>query len=71
MRMTSNFILLVIVSLCLTRNNGQVSNSKLTIFTGMGELSWEFFNNTKPQLIKLFDSFGDVVNQIKTISQRK
>ena len=47
-----------------------LSKSKLSIFSGMGDLSWTFINNGKPKLVKIFDSFNNNENaeKIKNIS---
>eukprot|EP01084_Bolivina_argentea_P320479 556073_1 len=47
-----------------------LTKSKLSIFSGMGDLSWQFIDNGKPQLVKIFDSFSDNQNaaRIKNIS---
>ena len=45
-----------------------VSNSKLTIFTGMGSISWDFIKGSSPRVLKILDAFGDNVVNVKKYS---
>ena len=42
-----------------------VSKSKLSLFTGLGDLSWQFIQDTKPKVLKIFDSFSNNENAEK------
>eukprot|EP01106_Pelomyxa_sp_JSP_P016785 TRINITY_DN643_c0_g1_i1.p1 TRINITY_DN643_c0_g1~~TRINITY_DN643_c0_g1_i1.p1 ORF type:complete len:311 (+),score=54.67 TRINITY_DN643_c0_g1_i1:56-988(+) len=39
-----------------------LSNSKLSIHTGMGTNSWTIINGGKPRVVKLLDNFGDAAS---------
>eukprot|EP01084_Bolivina_argentea_P231365 390207_1 len=66
--MTLLNIMLYLIVIYNTLHCDAISKSKLTLFSGMGSLSWQFINATKPQSLKIFDSFGENPKMVKSIS---
>ena len=52
---------------CFLRVDG-ISQSKISIFAGGGDLVSQFVNDTLPRTLKIFDNFGDFPLQVKQIS---
>ncbi|KAH3759660.1 hypothetical protein Pelo_8558 [Pelomyxa schiedti] len=44
-----------------------LSNSKLSIHTGMGQYSWTILNGGQPRVVKLLDNFGDAASIKKSV----
>jgi len=53
--------MLVILILCVCFSDG-LSNSKLSIHTGMGTDSWQILKQGLPQVVKLLDNFGSAAD---------
>ena len=45
--------------------SSSLSNSKLSIHSGMGSLSFQFIEQAQPRILKILDSFGSDVVQAK------
>ena len=45
-----------------------ISQSKISIFAGSGDLVWQFINGSLPRTLKIYDNFGDFPAQVKQVS---